>query len=142
LASYRRDIGRALSWLEKNKDVIKTTDSANYILAGSSIPEHVISNVTSIVSRSGMLSKDKPVFSFVDAEDNKTKISARAEDSVVKKGLDMKDLVANTVAEIGGEGGGHAGAAGATIPRGKEENFINTIERLIKIRLEQEHSTS
>jgi len=132
LENYRRDIGKALSWLEKNKKIINTTDSAVYIMAGSNISEHVISNVTSIVSRSGELPKDKPVFSFVDAEGNQTKISSRASDELVKHGLDLKDLVSSAVVEFGGEGGGHPGASGATIPRGNEEKFINTIERLIK----------
>jgi len=135
LESYRRSIGKALSWLEKNKNTIRTTDAASYILAGSGISEHVISNVTSIASRSGMLPEGRPVFAFVDAEDNMTKVSARAEDSVVKGGLDLKELVAGAVAETGGEGGGHSGAAGATIPRGTEEKFINTMERLIKTAL-------
>jgi len=141
LEAYRREIGKSLSWLEKNRGVIKTTDSATYILAGSHIPEEVISNVASIISRSGMLDCSKPVFAFVNAEDGVTKISARAENSIVEKGLDMKEMVASAVGETGGEGGGHSGAAGASIPRGAEENFINTMERLIKTALSGQASS-
>ncbi len=133
LESYRREIGKGLSWVEKNSDAVKITENASYIRAGAKIPEYIISNVTSIISKSNML-PPKPVFAFVDAEEGMTKVSARAEDSLVKAGLDLKDIVASAVAETGGEGGGHSGAAGATIPREKEEIFINTVERLIKNR--------
>jgi RecJ-like exonuclease len=137
LESYRRDIGKALSWLEKHKDIINTTDSANYIIAGSSISEHIISNVTSIASRSNMLPAGKPTFAFVDADGEMTKISSRMDNSLIKSGLDLKELVSATVQETGGEGGGHSGAAGATIPRGKEQVFINTMERLLTKRLNE-----
>ena len=38
--------------------------------------------------------------------------------------------------ELGGQGGGHPGAGGATIPKGSEERFINTVEKLLSARLD------
>jgi RecJ-like exonuclease len=34
-------------------------------------------------------------------------------------------------ATIGGIGGGHAVAAGATVPKGKEEEFLATLDKII-----------
>lgn len=132
LNSYRKEIGRSLNWVYQNKESIKTMENANYILAGANIPEHVISNVTSIVSRSGFMSGDKPVFAFVDTGNGKVKISARASDSLVKKGFNLRDIMVEGVKEVGGEGGGHHGASGGRIPKGSEERFINSVELILK----------
>ena len=126
---YRKEIGRGISWINKNTGKVKTTDNGNYILAGNNISEHVISNVVSIVNRSGTL-PDKPTFAFVDTDDGMVKISARVSDNLAK-GMDLSFVVAKAK-EIGGEGGGHKGAAGATIPKGEEENFIKLVEKTLK----------
>jgi RecJ-like exonuclease len=132
LDGYRREIGRALDLVcrEGNGRVAKTTTAvANYIIAGGAIPEHVISNVTSIVSRSGSL-PEIPVFSFVDAEGGMTKISARLPDSMAGK-VNLKEVMADAARAVGGEGGGHSNAAGGSIPRGAEQMFINRVETIL-----------
>ncbi|MBM3304114.1 MAG: DHH family phosphoesterase [Candidatus Aenigmarchaeota archaeon] len=132
LDSYRREIGRALDAVCRNGDgriEKRTTPFANYIIAGSAISEHVISNVTSILSRSDAM-PELPVFSFVDAENSMTKISARLPDSM-SGSINLKDVVAEAAKSAGGEGGGHGSAAGASIPRGAEQMFINSIETIL-----------
>jgi RecJ-like exonuclease len=134
LSKYRREIGKSLRWVEKNPESIRTTDNANYVLAGSSIPETIISNVVSIMHRSDMLpetEKDKPVFALVNKESGDIKVSARASDQAVENGLSLQEVLSGCVSIIGGEGGGHAGAAGASIPKGSEESFINSIEEIL-----------
>lgn len=131
METYRRDIGKALSWVYKNKEVIKTTENANYLLAKDKISEHIISNVTSILSKSGML-PEKPVFAFVNTDDGKVKISARVSDRLAKERLDLKNIMVEAVKDVGGEGGGHKASAGATISLGSEESFINCVERIVK----------
>ncbi len=130
LENYRREIGKAMSWVYSNKDSIRQTENANYIMAGEKISEHVISNVVSIISRSGVV-PDKPTFAFVYTADGKTKVSARASDKIVRGGLNLRDVVVQAARSIGGEAGGHLGAAGATIEKGSEETFINSIESII-----------
>ncbi len=126
LSEYRKEIGKAVSWVRENRDIVKSTPKACYILAGSKISEHVISNVASILHKSNMLpgDHDVPVFAFVNTEDGKIKVSARASDELVKKGLNLQEIVTRIVGIIGGEGGGHAGAAGATIPLDALQGFI------------------
>jgi RecJ-like exonuclease len=135
LEGYRREIGRALDLVcrncngESGKIVRKSTVMASYIVAGDAISENVISNVTSIMCRSvGM--PELPLFSFVDAEGGMTKISARLPDSMTGK-LNLKEVVEQAAKGVGGEGGGHSNAAGANIPRGSEEMFINSIETIL-----------
>jgi len=135
LNKYRREIGKSLRWLEKNMGNVRRTENANYVLAGSKIPENVVSNVVSIAHRSRFLpdsEKDKPLFAFVDSDRGETKISARLSDDAVEKGLSLQEVISKAASVVGGQGGGHAGAAGASIPKGEEERFINSIEEILK----------
>jgi RecJ-like exonuclease len=136
LEGYRKDIGTAVNWIENNKDCVKETENAYYIIAGNNISEHIISNVASIINRS-MLS-DKPLFAFANMENGNIKVSARVDDSFVERGLSLMDIVSKAAEECGGYGGGHHGAAGATIPENKIESFIDTVEKKINKLLKQE----
>ena len=131
LEAYRKEIGKALNWLCQNRKCLRATGNANYVLAGGKISEHVISNVASILKRSDYewIDRKLPIFAMVDTEDGKVKISARADDDYEHS---LKDMVSRAAEKTGGEGGGHNFAAGATIPRGKEDIFINTIEEILK----------
>ncbi len=141
MSSYRREIGKALQLVRRSRDIIRSTPNAEYILAGSRVSEHVISNVVSIMEKSCLVPDGqcgKPMFAFADTEDGQVKVSARASDALVEKGLSMKDAMAEASKEFDCQGGGHAGAAGATIPRGSEERFINTVEKLLTARNQAE----
>jgi len=131
LENYRLEIGKAVNliydMIEKNQIIEK---NCIYIIAGNRISEHIISNVISIIKHSNIL-PDKPVFGFADAEDG-VKISARISDNLAKS-INLKDIVSKAAEYVGGVGGGHSRAAGATIPKGKEEMFINAVENIVKI---------
>jgi hypothetical protein len=59
------------------------------------------------------------------------KVSARAADLLVERGMNVERLVSEAASRLGGEGGGHKGAAGATIPKGSQETFISCIEEAL-----------
>jgi len=132
LSKYRKDIGKAISWVNQNSDVIKKTERCTYMLAGNQISEHIISNIASIFNKSGFVPEDKPVFAFADAEDGRVKVSARAHDILVENGMNMEMLISAAASQFGGEGGGHKGAAGATIPKECQELFISYIEQMLE----------
>ena len=133
MEKYRRSVGSAVRWIHEqieagNREVIKNRRYLWYVLAGSRINEHIISNVISIVEKS--MSTGKPVFAFADAEDG-VKVSARASDELVKKGVNLKIVCSRAAAKVGGHGGGHSGAAGALIPKGSEETFISAADEIL-----------
>ena len=132
LLDYRKDIGKAISWINQNSDVIKKTERCTYMLAGNRVSEHIISNIASIFNKSGFVPEDRPVFAFADAEDGRVKVSARAHDILVENGMNMEMLVSMAASRFGGEGGGHKGAAGATIPKECQELFISYIEQMLE----------
>lgn len=128
LDGYRREIGKSIRWVEENKKMVKRTN-AYFAVCGDGVSSDVISNVISILNKSTYA--DLPVFGFADAGEGKVKISARASGGLVDNGLNLKDVVSAAAKKTGGEGGGHAGAAGGLIPAGTEEAFISLTENIL-----------
>lgn len=127
--NYRKDIGKALGWFEENRYALKERRAGYYLLAGGHIPEHIISNIVSILANSEF--SIKPIFAFADTEDGDVKVSARASDELVEKGMNLMEVVREAARAVEGEGGGHRGAAGGTIPKGSEEKFISIVEEIL-----------
>lgn len=75
-------------------------------------------------------SKDKPVIS-VSAGSKKVDISGRATDKLVGAGLNLAEGMSAAAQTVGGSGGGHPIAAGATIPAGKEEEFLKELDMVL-----------
>ena len=130
IISYKRSISNSVRWVQKQiedkteKIIFK---NAIYVMAGEKIPQDVISNVMSIVNHSHMVPDGKPLFGFAN-EDSTVKVSARLDKSLSGGPINLKEIVAKASQECGGEGGGHAGASGARIPKGTENMFIDIVE--------------
>lgn len=77
-----------------------------------------------------LLDQEKPVF-VMTAKNKKTSISARGTKYLVKKGLDLGIVCRTAARSIGGTGGGHTIASGATIPKGKEKVFIEKADEIV-----------
>lgn len=126
IISYKRLIAGYVNWIENNPEKIRITENAEYVLAGDAIMETMIGTVVSICAKS-FLDKDKAIFGFANAEDG-IKISARRG----SREIDMNYILNIAATDVGGVGGGHKQAAGATIPPGTENKFIEECEKLLK----------
>jgi RecJ-like exonuclease len=127
LAEYRKLISNALK-LVKNEEIVISKDFANFILAQDKIPESLIGTITSITLKSNLLDARKPIFGLAFSEDGKVKVSARVSRDL---NLNLKDILTQAIEKIGGEVGGHKFAAGCLIEKGKENEFIDTINSLL-----------
>lgn len=75
---------------------------------------------------------DKPVFSYYqDKEKKEISISARGNKSLIKKGLDLSEVVSFSAKEANGSGGGHNIASGATVPINELNKFLDEANELI-----------
>jgi RecJ-like exonuclease len=63
--------------------------------------------------------------------DGVTKVSARGTRAQVASGLDLAAALREAAAAVGGNGGGHDIASGATIPKGKEDRFIALVDEIV-----------
>ncbi len=129
LDGYRKMLGDGMSWIRDTKSAVQKTDYATFILAQEKIPDTVIGTVSSIVINSGMVDELKPLFGLAYCDDGKIKVSARI--SKKTKKINLKELIFNSTKAVGGEGGGHANAAGGYIPKDKEKEFMQTIDNLL-----------
>lgn len=77
-----------------------------------------------------ILDQERPVFGMAEV-DQKIDISARATKKLVEKGLDLGALCSKIAKELGGVGGGHDIAAGATIDNEDLEDFLDRMNKEI-----------
>jgi len=128
-AEHRRNISAALQYVKSN-DLVRTRQFIQYFNAGRAVKDTVIGIVAGMMLNGDGCRKDIPMIAMANADDG-IKVSARADRSLGDRGLDLS-IVMNTAAGIvGGFGGGHNVAAGATIPYGKEEEFLSAAEDII-----------
>ena len=73
---------------------------------------------------------DKPTIAL-SMHGDKVRVSSRANFKLVEKGVDLAVALREAAAAVGGQGGGHAVASGATIAKGKEEAFLQKLDEII-----------
>ena len=66
----------------------------------------------------------KPIIGISLGDADTLKISGRAGKALVAAGLNLGNLMKKAGEELGGIGGGHAMAAGASIPKGRMDDFL------------------
>src|SRR6266704_6559591 len=74
--------------------------------------------------------QSKPVLGL-SVLDGVTKVSARGTRSLIAAGLDLAAALREAASEVGGNGGGHNIASGATVPKGKEEKFLLLVDEIV-----------
>lgn len=70
-------------------------------------------------------------FICVNESEGILKISARGTRELVSKGLDLAFALREAAGAVGGNGGGHSVASGASIPLGSTEEFLSIADRII-----------
>lgn len=107
---------------------ITTLTTLQYFDAGDQIRDTVVGIVAGMLYGQEGVRRDLPIVGFAHAEDGKTKVSARANRDLVKRGVHLSNALGSAAKSVEGFGGGHDVAAGATIPRGREQEFLASLE--------------
>jgi RecJ-like exonuclease len=81
-----------------------------------------------------ILDQSKPTLAFSHVKGS-VKVSSRGTKHLISKGLDLSAALKKAAEKLGGVGGGHAVAAGATIPEDKEEEFVKAVDAIIGLQL-------
>lgn len=127
---HRKNISAALSFVKKNH-LLRKLKHIQYFDAGSSIRETVVGIVAGMILNSSEADQHMPILAFAEADDG-VKVSARAPKELTRNGLDLSKLMCQAATDVGGLGGGHNVAAGATIPKGMEEVFLDRMDQLME----------
>ena len=84
-----------------------------------------------------MAKPEKPILAYsIVQEENLAKISARTIDLIVRRGLNLGEILRVASEKYSGKGGGHNIAAGAQVPIQDLESFIKLVNELVKEQLE------
>jgi single-stranded-DNA-specific exonuclease len=70
-------------------------------------------------------------FICVNESEGVLKVSARGTRELVSKGLDLAFAIREAAGAVGGSGGGHSVASGASIPFGNEKEFLSIADQII-----------
>lgn len=73
---------------------------------------------------------DRPLITL-NHKDDIVKISARGNKLLINKGLDLSIALRQAADAVGGVGGGHTIASGASIPPGTEERFLGIVDEVV-----------
>ena len=130
LSGHRQNLVEGLQYA-RDEQIQKRT-YLQYFHAGNGIRDTIIGIVTNMMLNMEDVDKELPLIGFALTENGEVKVSARAAQSLVDRGLDLAAALTRAAKEINGIGGGHNIAAGATIPKGKEEEFLQLLEREIQ----------
>ena len=131
LAEHRKNLVDGLMFV-KEQGLTKLTN-LQYFDAGSSIRETIVGIIAGM-STSITSNRSLPIVAFADTDDG-VKVSARGTQDLIRKGLNLSEAMSKISAEVGGAGGGHDIAAGATIPVTAKDEFIRKLDAMIGMQI-------
>jgi single-stranded-DNA-specific exonuclease len=129
LTNHRRNLATGLGWVKR--EGVTQGENVQWFDAGDRIRETIIGIVAGMAMGTDGVRSDRPVIAFAAKNDAETKVSARGTHRLVRAGLDLAAVMGRAARALGGDGGGHDIAAGATIPTGCKEDFIQRAEGII-----------
>ena len=123
---YKKKIIEGLQSLEHGN--IHETHGIRYFYTNNSSLGGVIAGI----AMNYIVDEKKPLLSLVQNEnDNEVHVSCRGNQKLVEQGLDLGSAMKTVATELGGHGGGHKIAAGATIMLDKEKEFLEKVNTII-----------
>ena len=129
LRTHRRNLSEGLQWVKT--EGVTHEEHLQWFDAGSRIRETIVGIVAGMAVGSPAVDRSKPVIAFAEKSATELKVSARGSGRLVRSGLDLSAVMREASRSVGGDGGGHDVAAGATIPAGERDAFLETADRLI-----------
>ncbi len=133
LKEHRDHLVESLGFIEEKG--VESYGSLQFYHGRDRIRDTVIGVTAGMLLNSPQVARDKPLIAFANAEDG-VKVSARAPRALVDRGLDLAAAMRQAAEAVGGFGGGHGAAAGATIPSGREEEFLNHLDAIVRRQLQ------
>ena len=129
LANHRRNLSEGIEWVERHG--VTREEHLQWFDAGEEIRETIVGIIAGMSMGADGVSRDVPIVAFAAKNDEETKVSSRGTGPLVGEGLDLSVVMGEASRAVGGDGGGHDIAAGATIPAGTEAEFIAHADRIV-----------
>ncbi|MBW6470854.1 MAG: DHH family phosphoesterase [Methanosarcinaceae archaeon] len=131
LAEHRKNLVDGLMFVKEQG--LTKLKNLQYFDAESSIRETIVGIIAGM-STSITSDRSLPIVAFANTDDG-VKVSARGTQDLIRKGLNLSEAMSKISAEVGGAGGGHDIAAGATIPIVAKDEFIRKLDAMIGMQI-------
>lgn len=135
LQEHRSRVREGISFARKN-----AIDAGPFYLVDGRgvIGDTVIGVVCGAYFSSGLVERDKPILGLSVDENNAVKASGRGTKTLVEKGLDLGEVMKKSAETVGGFGGGHNVAAGASFPNTPENlhAFLLKAKEVVEVQLQ------
>jgi RecJ-like exonuclease len=127
LTDYRKALARYISFLTENPSYVQTMERIYVIRGDEWLDENMTGALASMLSSSGILDEDKVMLVIAKSKESLLKISARINEVMLSKGVNLGEILQNLAKLYKGVGGGHDVAAGATIPIEFIDEFLKDL---------------
>jgi RecJ-like exonuclease len=125
---HRRNLVNGLNYVS-DRGVVRMANM-QYFDAKTEIRETIVGIIAGMSTSLACVTRDVPIIGLATSEQG-IKISARGNHDLIVRGLNLAKAIGEAAAEVGGAGGGHDIAAGATIPAGREPEFLALLDKKI-----------
>ena len=129
LSNHRRNLSEGLQWVKE--EGVTREEHVQWFDAGDRIRETIVGIVAGMAVGAEGVDRGTPIVAFAAKNDEEVKVSARGTPSLTRNGLDLSAVMTEASRAVGGDGGGHDVAAGATIPSGEEGAFVERVDDLV-----------
>ncbi len=144
LRDHRRNLSAGIDLV--TEEGVTHEEHIQWFHAGDRIRETIVGIVAGMAMGNAGISRSKPIFAFAEkraeppsanrsgeaaADVEEVKVSARGTHALVRRGLDLSVVMGEASRAVGGDGGGHDVAAGATVPNGKEDTFLERADEIV-----------
>jgi RecJ-like exonuclease len=134
LGQHRQNLVNGLKLVSERG--ITPLKSIQYFDAGDAILDTIVGIVAGMSFQ--MADRSRPILAFARTAEGELKVSARGTRDLVRSGLDLADALSRCARAVGGVGGGHNVAAGATIPPQAKEEFLALMDSMVGQQISRE----
>ena len=132
LLVHRENLARGLNYVKQSG--VTTLSNLQYFHAGDNILETIVGIVAGMCKNLDGVDRHLPIVGLANSEEG-VKVSARGTQTLVQRRLNLARAMSEAANSVGGVGGGHDIAAGATIPEGTETEFLKHLNQLVGLQL-------
>lgn len=133
LRDHRSAISKALQWA-KGSGIVRMKN-IQFFDAGDEIEDTIVGTVAGMLLNGEGADRSVPMVAFAESteysDEPKLKASARGTREMVSNGLDLAVAMRSAAEKVGGVGGGHNIAAGATIPAARRDEFLQLLDGIV-----------
>jgi single-stranded-DNA-specific exonuclease len=132
LLMHRENLVRGLDYVKQSG--VTTLSNLQYFHAGDNILETIVGIVAGMCKNLDGVDRHLPIVGLANSDEG-VKVSARGTQNLVQRRLNLARAMSEAANSVGGVGGGHDIAAGATIPEGTESVFLKHLDQLVGLQL-------